>query len=608
MLTVRDTFIKFFPKRLPLSGQPCFWVFLVAFCIRMAVLVRFGDASFQMQQSGDMKFYHEWALRIAGGELTDYQAFYGMPGYAYALGLFYRLFSAEPFLIGLLQVASEGLIAVLIYKMALGIAPGAVNRLVGALAALGWIFFQPAQAFSVVLMPTTWLVLGFWATVFWATRPEAKEYRWFGWLGIGLLVGTTALMVATILLLIPLVVLAVVKRAGNLGGALAGLALGLFVGTSPCWMHNYLVAKEPVLFSAHSGLNFYIGNNPTANGYPQIPPGLRAGQAGMLQDSITVAQEEAGRQLTRAEVSKHWSAKADDYIKNHRRQWIKLMGVKLRNFWNAFQYDDLGLITLLSVENVLTPGLRFGAVAALALPGMVLGLRASRRALWIAGAVFSHLCALLPVFVTERYRLAAVPGLLIFASLGLVLLVRDLRRARWSAVSLYLATGVAALVFVRPPSSSAELKAFDDYNAGFRALEAGKLERAQEYLDKALCQMPGNDETNFALGNLWFEKKEPSKAKQFYRRTLEVNPRHEGAYNNLGVIALEEKRWEVAERFLQRSLAINGSNAKSFYLLAKARLGIGDKPGALVFSQKALSIDPDNRLFKELAAEIAKSP
>ena len=65
------------------------------------------------------------------------------------------------------------------------------------------------------------------------------------------------------------------------------LLVGVGIGTAPCWVHNYVVTRDPVLLSAHSGINFWIGNNPSANGYPRFPPGLHAGQAAMLQDSIT---------------------------------------------------------------------------------------------------------------------------------------------------------------------------------------------------------------------------------------------------------------------------------------------------------------------------------
>src|SRR4029077_5643388 len=92
------------------------------------------------------------------------------------------------------------------------------------------------------------------------------------------------------------------------------VVVGIALGTSPCWIHNYFIAKDPVALSAHSGINFWIGNNPEANGYPRFPPGLRAGQAAMLEDSIPQAEAAAGRPLTHAEVSAYWSNKAKAYV------------------------------------------------------------------------------------------------------------------------------------------------------------------------------------------------------------------------------------------------------------------------------------------------------
>ena len=95
---------------------------------------------------------------------------------------------------------------------------------------------------------------------------------------------------------------------------------GVFAGTAPCWAHNYFVAHDRVFLSAHSGINFWIGNNPSATGYPRFPPGLRASQAAMLQDSISAAESAAGHRLKRGEVSQFWSAKARNYIRHHFRQ------------------------------------------------------------------------------------------------------------------------------------------------------------------------------------------------------------------------------------------------------------------------------------------------
>src|SRR5207248_5450058 len=186
-----------------------------------------------------------------------------------------------------------------------------------------------------------------------------------------------------------------VWRRVSAGGAL--LLFGLLAGTSPCWIHNYFIARDSVFLSAHSGINFWIGNNPEANGYPRFPPGLRAGQAAMLQDSISQAEAAEGRSLKHAEVSTYWSNKAIAYRREHFADWIKLIGRKLRNFWSAFQYDDLSIITSLRELGVVFPGLYFGIVAALSLPGVFLGCWTAPRSRWIIDAILLSTFARLAV-------------------------------------------------------------------------------------------------------------------------------------------------------------------------------------------------------------------
>jgi hypothetical protein len=137
-------------------------------------------------------------------------------------------------------------------------------------------------------------------------------------------------------------------------------------------VHNYFYAHDRVLFSAHDGLNYYIGNHAEANGYTKIPPILRASQESLLLDSLSVPERELGRPLKRSEVSAYWKAKGQAFIHEHPAAWLRLMGVKFANFWNNYQYDDLSILKLLRDEGVVPPGLRFGFAGALALPAMLL--------------------------------------------------------------------------------------------------------------------------------------------------------------------------------------------------------------------------------------------
>jgi len=85
----------------------------------------------------------------------------------------------------------------------------------------------------------------------------------------------------------------------------------------------------------------------------------------MLKDSIASAEKAAGRPLKRSEVSSYWSQKAHDWIRRHPIDFLKLLGTKFKNFWSAFSYDDISVVTALRDQSVTFPGEGFGLIAAL---------------------------------------------------------------------------------------------------------------------------------------------------------------------------------------------------------------------------------------------------
>lgn len=636
---------------LPMSQRPAnrstrfstaWWIFLAAFAVQVLILARFSRSAEFLPESDDMKFYSDWALRIARGQFTDGQAFYGLPGYAWCLAGIYVLFGKwSMFLavvvIGLIQAAlSAGVAATLYLISCAAFSPGETEpadrlssarpHVIGLAAALAWVAFTPAQAFSAILMPTVWLVLAYYVCVWFAIKTRNSTW-WKPWLPLGLMCGTVATLVATILFAVPLLLVAIVRSVGHgrplrarlskIALASATLVAAIYAGAAPAWIHNYFIAREPVMLSAHSGINFWIGNNPTATGYPKMPPGIRASQEGLLKDSITLAEKAAGRKMKRYEVSQYWSACANKWIRSQPIAWLRLMGVKFGNFWNAYQYDDLSIIKLLRDDGVLPAALRFGFIAALGLAGLIPAVVRFPRARWIAAAVLLHMAAVLTVFVTERYRLAAVPGLMILGAAGLWQLWTSLLRREWRPAGLYCTAAAGAAWFVSIPRTDIGLWSLDHYKAGIRATDLGDLDRAQRNLETAFAYVQDNADINFALGNLWLAKSDRStgerekaglraRAKLFYRRALDLNPKHAGTLNNLGVLALDEKRFELAEKFFAEALASEPEAAKTHYLLARARFESGKIEQAREALSEALRLRPAQREFLELRDRLTR--
>jgi Tetratricopeptide repeat len=591
------------------------YIFAAVLLVRLIVLIGLASSPFFLPTGSDMHFYDEWAKQILHGQWTDHQAFYGQPLYPFLLALLYRLFGYGPFIPGVFQICLEAGTAVLIYEITLRALVGGPNKpgkgasITGIAAAAAWCFFLPAQAYSAILMPTAGAVFVFWFLVWQIVRTETGPPRWRCFV-CGVLIGVTAMGVATILFLIPLFLAALSLRRNEMGLAAKGTAatlliMGVFIGTSPCWLHNYFVARDPVFLSAHSGINLWLGNNPAAIGYPRFPD-LHAGQGEMLRDSIDRAEMAAGRPLKRSEVSRYWSSKARDYISANPGAWLKLLARKLGNFWNAFEYDDLGVIAILREYGIVFPGLRFGLVAVLGISGVVFSLRAFPASRWIMAAIGLQLLAILPVFVTERYRLAVVPGLLVLAVLGLERLWNRCASGNYRGAALQLGLVALSAWFVTIPRNDPSLWALEEYNLGRLALETNELTAAESHLQRARALVPDNPEIILAMGNLRLAQSNRAEATVLYETVLRLDSKHKSALNNLGVIALEDQRFVDAKEYFRRALEQEPQNAKTHFLLAKTELALGDIAGARIALAHALEREPDRREYRELQEQIER--
>src|SRR5438270_278858 len=236
-----------------LRGSPglVHYIFAFVFLVRMIALARLSSSPLLLPGSGDMHFYDEWARQILHGRLTDGFAFYGLPLYAYLLAFLYKLFGFSPFVPGFLQACLDACTATLLYKIARRVfrdgdeTAAARAKAIGILAALGWAFFVPAQAYAAILMPTAWAVFIYWFVV-WKIVKTDRAPSLLRCLACGALVGLAATGVATILFLLPLLLAALLlkptperKNMSPWKARALGIALLLLVRAaciSPCWV------------------------------------------------------------------------------------------------------------------------------------------------------------------------------------------------------------------------------------------------------------------------------------------------------------------------------------------------------------------------------------
>jgi MFS family permease len=560
-----------------------------------------------------MRFYHEWALRILAGQWTDHQAFIAMPGYSFLLAAVYAVGGVHPWIVGVLNAVSESCIAVVLFvlgRMVFGSTTDRRGDWIGVIAAAGWVFFTPAQAYALVLMPTTYMILTFWLVICWCLHAvrrsrEGSPVPLWQFLLVGVAIGIMATIIATILFALPLVFAVAAFSAGKTGAArrfwrrggrcAAGIACaigGMLAGTSPCWIHNYFIAKDPVFLSAHGGLNFWIGNNPSSTGYPMVPPGLKATARGMLVDSFAWPPRWLHRPMKRAEISRFWSDRARAFIREQPGAWLKLMATKVGKFWSGYEYDDLDILSNFRANGVTFGFLTFGMVAMCGVPAVFFAVRESRRALWVVAAILLQMAALMPVFVTERYRLAAAPGLILLSSFALWWLWTTARSRGWGAIACYLALATPVIWWVNVPQSETGVLALEQYNKGIQALAANDFDRAGVLLEKAHQVLPDNADVNAALGSLALNRGDENTAKNYLHIALEHDPKNFVAWQTLGVIAMLEHESGIGAKCFEQAIIADPDDANSYMLLAKALGELKQYPDAIKAVDEAARLEP----------------
>ncbi|HYU31567.1 MAG TPA: glycosyltransferase family 39 protein, partial [Thermoanaerobaculia bacterium] len=243
-------------------------ILAVALALRLAHWWAVRDEPFFAQLAMDSQEYDRWAQEIAGGDWLGSQVFFQAPLYPYLLAVVYKLAGRSLDAVYLLQIAAAVAGIWALYRAARRMAAERVGLVAAGLAAV----YGPFLFYDVQLLKES-LAVAVTSFLLWALAGRR-------WLAAGILLGVLALLRENALLLVPFLLPLAWSRerpgkspAGLLkdGGALvAGLVLAL----APVALRNGLVGGDFLPTTFQGGVNFWIGNNPEADGtYRPVVPG-----------------------------------------------------------------------------------------------------------------------------------------------------------------------------------------------------------------------------------------------------------------------------------------------------------------------------------------------
>ncbi len=351
-------------------------------------------------------------------------------------------------------------------------------------------------------------------------------------------------------LLVPAVVAAVLAAAALRPGdrsarsALGLFAVGLVVVLAPVTVRNHAQTGEWILVSSNGGINFFIGNNPEADGSFSLPAAepLLNRSDGLSMSSMEAASRALGTPAGPSAASGYWfrrgfAAWGADPLQQFgllaRKMLLFLSGTELPNHYDIRYFQArVPILRLLPGFFLLMPLAVWGA--------LTLRKSSEGRLLLVVGAAYA--ASVILFFVTDRYRLPVIAVMLPLAGNGLAVLIETARRREPGRM---LAGSLVMIAFL--------------FLGAFPLMDTSP----------ALAHMH-----NLA-GTLYYQRSELGAARQEFERAVAISPASADALNNLGRVALLQKNTREAEDHFRRAITADPRLPEAWFNLEELQRNLG---------------------------------
>jgi len=611
----------------------------LALLVKVSVLLSLGDHPLLQPDAGlDTGAYARLAWRVASGDLLlGTEPYFVSPLYVYFLAAIFKLGASSLFPARLVQVLLGTAAAGLVFATARRLFGDRAAAAAGLLYVLtGIVTFHEILILQAALDPfLTALFLYLLAVALTSGGSSSKEEKegadgegvrsreaWVASAAAGIAGGLLALNrpnalvpLAAVALALALPPLVLRRRAGSPSSlSLEGSPLrtfwpaltfvvGVGLAIAPVTLRNLAVSHELVLISSHGGLNFFIGNNPEADGTYRAVPGITPSIEGQAADTKRLAESEAGRPLSVREVSSHFAAKAWRWIGANPGAAARLLA---RKVWYVLSGDEIPLNFSYPWYRGQSPVLKLLAVG----PGLLVPLGGAGLVLLFLGAgrlpakdaaplgLFSpvYVLAVAAFFVATRYRLPLIPALAV-ASGGAVATAFG-PGARRRLVPAALAAGLLAVVSLAPTGL------WDGASDEEMHLVLWEIEKgdpgAMTHAESAASGQSDPALFWFRVGESFDAAGKPDEAIAALSRSWAIAPDRRGLAPALserlgkrGVARALAGDTAGSRSDLEAAVRIDPSNAAACLNLAAVLAAEGETDRARALARRALEIQPD---------------
>jgi tetratricopeptide (TPR) repeat protein len=416
----------------------------------------------------------------------------------------------------------------------------------------------------------------------------------------GLAMGLSAITRPSILVTLPFALWWLNSRRDSQGKQYVAIVVACAMAIiAPVTVRNALVGHDLVFIASQGGVNFFIGNNPSADGVHAVVPGTRADWWGGYDDTRRIAQAGRERVLKPSEISAFWYRRGVAFLFHEPRAAMRLYLRKIcLMLGNAepsnerqlyFQRKHSAVLSVLVVN--------FAFILASATAGLVV-LRARARNDLRDGLLplllaVAYALGIVAFFVTSRYRLPVAMFLIPLSAAGCSEMIALARRRAWKrCIPAVLVGSLVAVGSLANPLRISQLAdARGAYALGVDYYRDCNYHEAMNWLNQSVQDDSTYAPTWAMLGRACARTGRPEVAIIDLEKACALDSTFSDAFHWLGVVYQKAGNDTLAERAYRRAIALDGTRVETLTNLAGVCFRAGRRENARLLLERALAVD-----------------
>jgi Tfp pilus assembly protein PilF len=340
--------------------------------------------------------------------------------------------------------------------------------------------------------------------------------------------------------------------------------IGVSIIVAPLLFYNVIILGESVAIQKNSGFNLFLGNNEKSDGTCYLRPGPDWKQAHEIAE---IESKNEGISKNTYLIKSSFK-----FIFTHPLNFLSLTFKKAIYFWNHNELTSGADLHFLKYYTNYMKFFKwaFGFCAVLALMAIFINFKNFTflykyrhfllliGAFWIAQTIF---------VVSGRYRIAAVPAILVLAAWSLSHIPDFFKLNHKNKIYILLLLALlSSLVFLPQPPLHLEKEKAEAYSLlGEACMLRNENLAAESYLSYALKHDPDNPRNYNLIGIIKEKRGENKEAVEYYLCSLNLDKKNQYTLMNLAMFFAKHGHQKRAEQFYRKAFSTHKKPSAELY-------------------------------------------